>query len=235
MTPVVPLSRPVPRAVPPLLGIVAGYLDGVTFLALFGLFVAQVTGSFVIAGAQLLTRDPDVLVKVLAIPAFFCAGMVTTILVEIVHRHGRDALVVALSLEGLLLAGLLVVGLVSPLTSASSGAVQFAILFGLSAMGVQSALVRLLMRGVASTNVMTTNTTLMAIAAGEMARRNDGGRESVCSGERTAARTRPARAWFPARHNRRRSGLCNRGLWLSRFADCGYWQPGAVGCARAGT
>jgi uncharacterized membrane protein YoaK (UPF0700 family) len=34
---------------------------------------------------------------------------------------------------------------------------------GVTAMGVQSALVRLLMRGVASTNVMTTNTTLASI------------------------------------------------------------------------
>lgn len=43
-----------------------------------------------------------------------------------------------------------------------------ALLFGMAAMGAQSALVRLLMRGVASTNVMTTNTTLLAINAAEM-------------------------------------------------------------------
>ena len=41
-------------------------------------------------------------------------------------------------------------------------------MLGLSAMGVQSALVRLLMPGVASTNVMTTNTTLFAIDTGEL-------------------------------------------------------------------
>jgi hypothetical protein len=38
----------------------------------------------------------------------------------------------------------------------------------MAAMGVQSALVRLLMRDVASTNVMTTNTTLLAINAAEI-------------------------------------------------------------------
>jgi uncharacterized membrane protein YoaK (UPF0700 family) len=43
-----------------------------------------------------------------------------------------------------------------------------AAMLGLSAMGVQSALVRLLMPGVASTNVMTTNTTLFAIDTGEL-------------------------------------------------------------------
>jgi hypothetical protein len=41
-------------------------------------------------------------------------------------------------------------------------------LFGLSAMGVQSAFVRLLMRGAPSTNVMTTNTTQVAIDATEI-------------------------------------------------------------------
>jgi uncharacterized membrane protein YoaK (UPF0700 family) len=41
-------------------------------------------------------------------------------------------------------------------------------MLGLSAMGVQSALVRLLMPGAPSTNVMTTNTTLFAIDTGEL-------------------------------------------------------------------
>jgi uncharacterized membrane protein YoaK (UPF0700 family) len=36
---------------PVLLSFVAGYLDSYTYLSLFGLFAAQVTGSFVIAGA----------------------------------------------------------------------------------------------------------------------------------------------------------------------------------------
>jgi uncharacterized membrane protein YoaK (UPF0700 family) len=42
---------PLPRAVPPLLSLVAGYVDSITFLALFGFFAAQVTGSFVVAAA----------------------------------------------------------------------------------------------------------------------------------------------------------------------------------------
>jgi Protein of unknown function (DUF1275) len=37
--------RQVSRIIPPLLCFVAGYLDSCTFLALFGLFVSQVTGS----------------------------------------------------------------------------------------------------------------------------------------------------------------------------------------------
>jgi hypothetical protein len=38
-------------------------------------------------------------------------------------------------------------------------------MFGLTAMGVQSALVRLLIKGAASTNVMTTNASQIAVDA----------------------------------------------------------------------
>ena len=41
-----PAPRPVPAAIPPLLGFTAGFVDACTALALFGLFVAQVTGSY---------------------------------------------------------------------------------------------------------------------------------------------------------------------------------------------
>jgi len=44
-------EAPVPLLMPVLLSFVAGYLDSYTYLSLFGLFAAQVTGSFVIAGA----------------------------------------------------------------------------------------------------------------------------------------------------------------------------------------
>ena len=50
-------EMPLPRTVPFLLSFVAGYVDSYTYLALFGLFAAQVTGSFVIAGAELVTHD----------------------------------------------------------------------------------------------------------------------------------------------------------------------------------
>jgi uncharacterized membrane protein YoaK (UPF0700 family) len=59
-----------PRPVAPLLSFVAGYVDSITFLALFGFFAAQVTGSFVVAAAELVVDDRGVAAKMLAIPAF---------------------------------------------------------------------------------------------------------------------------------------------------------------------
>jgi len=161
--------NPVPRIVPALLSFAAGYVDACTFLALFGLYVAQVTGSFVVAGAELVAHDESFLIKVLAIPMFFAAGVFTTILAEVLRRRGRSALAWTLTLECVLLAALLALGLAVPFTrDPNAPFTLLAAMLGLSAMGVQSAVVRLLLPGVASTNVMTTNTTLFAIDTGEL-------------------------------------------------------------------
>jgi uncharacterized membrane protein YoaK (UPF0700 family) len=157
------------RTVPVLLGFVAGYVDGCAFVTLFGLFVAQVAGSFVIAGAILVMREYGALIMVLAIPVFLLGGAVATALVSVARHAGWRASTFVLGLESLLLAGLLVTLLIVPnLNDPDQVTALAAGLFGLSAMGVHSAFVRLLMRGTPSTNVMTTNTTQVAIDATEI-------------------------------------------------------------------
>jgi uncharacterized membrane protein YoaK (UPF0700 family) len=156
-----------PARMPALLSFLAGYVDSCTFLALFGLFVAQVTGSFVLAGTLFVTHQHGTVIKILAIPAFFLAGVATTVIVRRLAR-GRAALPATLGLEAALLAGLLACWLRGgPFTDPDAPAAVLASLFGLLAMGVQSALVRLL--GYPSTNVMTTNTTQLAIDVAELA------------------------------------------------------------------
>jgi uncharacterized membrane protein YoaK (UPF0700 family) len=157
------------RTVPVVLGFAAGYVDGCTLVTLFGLFVAQVTGSFVTAGASLVVREYGVLIKVLAIPVFLLGGAVATALVSVARHVGWRASTFVLGLESLLLAGLLLTLLIVPnLKDPDQATALAAGLFGLSAMGVQSAFVRLLMRDAPSTNVMTTNTTHVAIDATEI-------------------------------------------------------------------
>jgi uncharacterized membrane protein YoaK (UPF0700 family) len=157
------------RSVSIVLGFTAGYVDGCTFVALFGLFVAQVTGSFVIAGSVLVVREYGALIKLLAIPAFLLGAAVATAVVSLARHAGRRASPLVLSLESALLVGLLVTVLIVPdMRSPDQPAALVAGLFGLSAMGVQSAFVRLLMHGMPSTNVMTTNTTQVAIDATEV-------------------------------------------------------------------
>jgi uncharacterized membrane protein YoaK (UPF0700 family) len=152
-----------------LLSFVAGYVDACTFLALFGLFVAQVTGSFVIAGTEPVVHGAGFLIKSLAIPIFVLAAVATTILVSVTRSKSQSAWPWVLGLEGLLLIAFLWIGLRnSPLGDPDRPAALMAALCGLAAMGVQSAAVRLLAQGAPSTNVMTTNTTQFAIDATQL-------------------------------------------------------------------
>jgi len=193
-----PEPAPIPRIVPALLSFTAGFVDACTFLALFGLFVAQVTGSFVVVGAEFVTHDEGVLIKVLAIPVFFGAGLATTIFAEVLRRRGRAALAWTLAVECVLLTAFLVLGLFAPFRHDPNAPPTIAAaLLGLSAMGVQSAAVRLLMPGVASTNVMTTNTTLFAIDAGELLLGWHGRRNSAEAAAQYAAARERLRVLVP--------------------------------------
>jgi uncharacterized membrane protein YoaK (UPF0700 family) len=159
----------VPRLLPFMLSVVAGYVDSCTYLGLFGVFVAQMTGSLVLAGTALVKSAPGAPETLLAIPSFFFAGMTVSLLVHSMRERPRAALAWSLVIECVFLIGLFTSCLVGmPFPGLDAPGTIVAVLFGMAAMGTQSALVRLLMQGVASTNVMTTNTTLLAINAAEI-------------------------------------------------------------------
>jgi uncharacterized membrane protein YoaK (UPF0700 family) len=160
----------VPRPIPVMLSFVAGYVDSCTYLALFGVFVAQLTGSFALAATQFVRSEPGAFVKLLAIPSFFLAGMAVTVLVHSMReRPPRVGLACSLGVECLLLIGFLTACMAgTPFHGPDAPGAVVALLLGMAAMGAQSALVRLLMRGVTSTNVMTMNTTLLAINTAEV-------------------------------------------------------------------
>jgi uncharacterized membrane protein YoaK (UPF0700 family) len=166
---------PLPKTVPMLLSFVAGYVDSYTYLALFGLFAAQVTGSFVIAGAEVITHDYGIAGKLLAIVAFVLAAAVTAALIGLAREAGRAAMLPwMLALEAALLAVFTTMLLFGP--PIQNARDRYGIAAGViaaMAMGTQSVLVRLLMKGVPQTNVMTGNMTQLGIAITEliMARR----------------------------------------------------------------
>src|SRR5436189_5742887 len=105
---------PVPLPIPVLLSFVAGYLDSYTYLSLFGLFAAQVTGSFVIAGAEFVTSDFGIAGKLIAIAAFLVAAVATTALILLARATGRAALPLMLALEALLLGIFVAILLIGP-------------------------------------------------------------------------------------------------------------------------
>jgi uncharacterized membrane protein YoaK (UPF0700 family) len=162
-------EAPLPAAMPMLLSFVAGYVDSYTYLALFGLFVAQVTGSFVIAGAELVSHDYGIAGKLLAIIAFIVAAALTAALIGMARDGGRAALPWMLALEAVLLAVFVAIILFGPpIKNARDWHGIIAGLFAATAMGAQSVMVRLLMKGIPQTNVMTGNMTQLGIATTEI-------------------------------------------------------------------
>jgi uncharacterized membrane protein YoaK (UPF0700 family) len=171
MTEVTPVREvePLPAAMPMLLSFVAGYVDSYTYLALFGLFVAQVTGSFVIAGAELVSHDYGIAGKLLAIVAFLVAAALTAALIAWARESGRAGLPWMLALEAALLAVFVAILLLGPrVKNASDWHGIVAGMVAATAMGAQSVLVRLLMKGIPQTNVMTGNMTQLGIETTEL-------------------------------------------------------------------
>jgi uncharacterized membrane protein YoaK (UPF0700 family) len=155
-----------PRSMAPLLAIIAGFIDACTFIGLYGLYVAQLTGSYVLAGTALFSPSWPVVTVFLAAPVFLAAGMAATFVAILAGANGLPALACALALETALIAAFTATMMLgAPFPQSPPLAAFIAAMLGLCAMGVQSALVRLLLRGVGSTNVMTTNTTQIAIEA----------------------------------------------------------------------
>jgi uncharacterized membrane protein YoaK (UPF0700 family) len=152
-----------------LLSFVAGYVDSYTFLALFGLFVANVTGSFITAGAELVSHDIGIAGKVVAILAFLFSAALAAGLIALARTLSRDALPWMLAFETLLLAVFTVMILTGPrIRGADDWHGIVAGLFAAMAMGTQSVIVRLLMRGTPQTNVMTGNVTQLGIETTEL-------------------------------------------------------------------
>jgi uncharacterized membrane protein YoaK (UPF0700 family) len=162
-------DTPLPVSVPVLLSFVAGYVDSYTYLALFGLFAAQVTGSFVIAGGEVITHDFGVVGKALAVLAFVLAAALTAGLVVLAREYTRTPLPWMLALETALLAVFVALILFGPaIQNARDWHGIVAGLFAAMAMGAQSVLVRLLMKGIPQTNVMTGNMTQLGIATTDL-------------------------------------------------------------------
>jgi uncharacterized membrane protein YoaK (UPF0700 family) len=158
-------AKPSGPGLPVYLAFAAGYVDGTTFALLFGLFVAQVTGSYVMLGAELMQPGPELALRILAIPTFAMGAVLATLIAARARREGHAGAAPVLTLESALMVGLLVSANAAPMVSPHATQTLVAGLFGIGAMGVQSAFVRLFEPGLPSSVVMTTNTTQCAIDA----------------------------------------------------------------------
>jgi uncharacterized membrane protein YoaK (UPF0700 family) len=146
------------------LACVAGYVDTVGFVALFGVFTAHVTGNFVLIGSELTHASGNVLLKLLVFPAFVAGVALARVAVLVFERQGHAALPPMLVLQASLLGGFMLLGwAASPIRDTSALLPALAGITGAVAMGLQNAVGRLLLPAVAPTTVMTGNVTQVVI------------------------------------------------------------------------
>jgi len=147
------------------MGFLAGYVDTLGFIALFGLFTAHVTGNFVLIAVSLAdpAQTPSLL-KLLAFPAFILGVAAARLLVAGCERRGSSAVKPSYFLQLVLLIGFMACGMLAEPVGASAGALAMAAgLLGAGAMGAHSAASKLLLTHLAPTSMMTGNVTQLVI------------------------------------------------------------------------
>lgn len=161
------------------MGGLAGYVDTLGFVALYGLFTAHVTGNFVLIGSELSHPSSAsggvLLLKFLAFPAFIFGVIVARLLTVAMETRGRRAHWHVLAAQALLLAGFMGAGLMAgtgtsaPIDPQAPWALAAGML-GAAAMGIQNAASKLQFGQLAPTTVMTGNVTQLVIDLVDIAR-----------------------------------------------------------------
>ena len=165
----------------------AGFVDTCGFVALFGLFTAHVTGNFVLIGAELVNHTNEVLLKLLALPAFVLAVVLAVKADEALARLGRARVAPLLYAEAALLLLSFAAAVHPPAHAADPSAIAAGLLAA-AAMGLQNALMRLQLASLPNTTVMTLTVTQGTIDLVTLLGRAD-------SAKRGEARKRFARLW----------------------------------------
>lgn len=153
---------------------VAGFVDTLGFVALFGLFTAHVTGNFVLIGASLAGGSTaGLLAKLLALPIFIVAAAIATLVIRSREQHGRSAARIIIALQIILLAAFAALGIAAtPITDPAALLPLLAALVGVAAMAVQNAASRLVFARAAPSTVMTGNVTQLVIDMVDVLRGN---------------------------------------------------------------
>src|SRR3984957_19530503 len=143
---------------PPVLSVIAGMVDLIGFFTLGHVFTAHITGNLVVVAAAAVRAGPFELAQALAIPVFMLALAVIWLIAQASHRRGPSLARLLLSVQFLLLAAVLIFSVVTkPSTREHAQMACIAVMFAVSAMACQYALLRLAIPGAISTAVMTGN------------------------------------------------------------------------------
>jgi uncharacterized membrane protein YoaK (UPF0700 family) len=141
-----------------LLAFTSGFVDTLSFIALFGLFAAHVTGNFVLIATSLAEFRHGLWMKLLAVPTFVLAAVLTRLYIIRRERHSLDAAAHVLFGQAVLLAVFMAVAVWhTPFNHHEDfGAIATALLAA-SAMAIQNTASRTFLSGLPPTTVMTGN------------------------------------------------------------------------------
>jgi uncharacterized membrane protein YoaK (UPF0700 family) len=150
-----------------LLSFVAGFVDTVGFVALFGLFTAHVTGNFVLIGAAAAgSGHASVLGKLLALPVFVLTVALTRIYQLRCARRLIPVVRPLLTTQLLFLLAFMLAGITAgPFEQAAAIAPALIGLLGVIAMSIQNTASRSVFSAMSPSTVMTGNVTQLAMDA----------------------------------------------------------------------
>lgn len=141
-----------------LLAFTSGFVDTLTFIALFGLFAAHVTGNFVLIATSLAEFRSGLWIKLLAIPTFVFSAVLTRLYIIRRERQGRDAAAHVMFGQAALLTAFMVVAVYhSPFQHHEDPGAFITALMAASAMAIQNTGARTFLSGLPPTTVMTGN------------------------------------------------------------------------------
>ncbi|MGF3026667.1 YoaK family protein [Methylobacterium aquaticum] len=154
-----------------ILSFVGGYVDTLGFLALQGLFTAHVTGNFVTFGAAMVHGATGAWAKLLVLPVFCVAVLLTRLASRRLDETGRPALRVLLAAQCtfLFLGAVLAVAL-GPFADADRPAALLTGMVLVAAMAVQNAAHRAHLPEAPPSTLMTGTTTQIMIDLADLLR-----------------------------------------------------------------
>lgn len=147
-----------PATVGVLLAYISGFVDTLSFIALFGLFAAHITGNIVLLATSIAENRHGLLMKMLAIPVFVVAAIGTRLYIVRRERHQLDAAVHVMIGQAILLTVFMVVAISeSPFPTGDHPHAVAAGLLAAAAMAIQNTAARTFLSGLPPTTVMTGN------------------------------------------------------------------------------
>jgi uncharacterized membrane protein YoaK (UPF0700 family) len=146
------------------LGFLAGYVDTLGFVGLFGLFTAHVTGNFVLIGRALIEPSQAIFIKLLVFPVFILFVALTRLAVVHWDRAGgkslRNSFVFQLVM---MVATVICAWQAAPIVEASAPLTLLTGSLCAGAMAIQNAYGKILLGKTSATTVMTGNVTGLVI------------------------------------------------------------------------